>query len=211
MPKISHDRETEIRRAMRDAYALDPIISDQKLLRFLEERFKHSFAWPYIARLKRKVRVEATPDLDREKVQDRLRQTRETFRMGRENLLPIASGVNEATNMERTAAWRTIAMFEKMLLEIEIELGLYSGAQASNPDMFRYEPIPAGIREAMLRTLQAWSMPAGLTRVIAPAPAIDAESRVVPPIAPIAPPGQPQEAQGPVSHAIQPDGELFLG
>lgn len=178
MPKITHSRETEIRRAIRDAKAIDPLMSLVKVMDFLKAKFNHDFHHQYISRLLKKVHAEATPDLDREKVVDRLRKVRETMRIGQENLLRIAYGEGNrpVAVRDRIAAWRAIALLEKLQLDAELDLRIFDkGLGPADPDMFRSRPIPPEIREAMVRTAQLWRLPTDLTRKIEHREAVDVD------------------------------------
>ncbi len=174
MPKVAHAFEAEIRRSIRDALALDPLMTIKKLMEILEKKFSHSFDFRYISRLVKKVNKETLPDLDREKLEPRLRQMRETLRIGRENLLKIAFGQADSEKApkpsyaDRNAAWRAIAMFEKLQFDLELDTGLYNkqnpGALVSGD--FRHREIPPEIMDAMMRTARLWKLPEDLTRKI---------------------------------------------
>lgn len=217
MPTIQPNIELTIRRTIRDAYALDPLLDSKKLMDHLEKRFNRTFAWRYIEKLKKKVLTEATPAMDREKVETRLRHTRELMRIGKENLLTIAygtgTGMSAPDYKDRVAAWRAIAFLEKLLIETELDLGLYRQAADANPDAFRFRPIPQDVREGIVATFRTWQLPPGVTRRIEPSALMEAESRYVPPKAPVEAPGTTQAAEttnnGPTT-GVQPDAELQL-
>lgn len=171
MPKLSHAHETEIRRAIRDSIALDPLFSLKSLLGILEKRFNHAYDHEYIARLLKKVHAEATPNLDRQQVSDRLRKVRETMRLGQENLLKLAYGQANNGGMisarDRIAAWRAVALLEKLQLDAELDLRIYERTSPiGEMDAFRSRAIPAEIREIMLITAKLWRLPTDLTRKI---------------------------------------------
>ncbi len=176
MPKLSHPYEQQIRRAIRDAYALDPIITQTKLLEYLEKRFNKTFDHRYVTRLVNKVSKEAMPDLDREKIEPRLKEIRELFRVGRENLLQIAFDTKGSTPNERTTAWRTIAMLQKLQLDAEIDLGVYNKTKAPDAlDAFRWRPVPEELVASIGKAMQQWRLPTDLMRKIGPPVSIAAD------------------------------------
>ena len=85
MPEV----EQEIRRAIRDERAIDPLISILGLQKKLEERFGRTFERRYIAKMSGKVAKEVMVDIDRTKIEGRLAQTREQFRIMRHRLMEI--------------------------------------------------------------------------------------------------------------------------
>ncbi len=201
MPKLSHHQETSIRRTIRDAYAIDPLMDQTKLLDLLEKKFNHRFDHRYIARLKKKVDGEATPRLDRQKIEPRLRQVRETYRIAKENLLRIAYGETDGTrrppaDKDRIGAWRAIAMMEKLQLDAEIDLRIYDQGA---PDMlrdadFRARPMPPETLAAISQTFQAWGSQQDLTRKIEMKEIVIHEVKNAAAAPPAAPPDKPKEA-----------------
>ncbi len=183
MPRIVHEHEQEIRRAIRDAYAVDPIITQKKLLEFLEKRFNKPFGHQYISRLVKKVNGEVMPNLDREKIEPRLKEMRELFRVGRENLSQIAFDTKNSTPAERISAWRSIGLLQKIQLDAELDLGIYNKATpATDPDAFRYRELPAEVAEMIFGTFRRWKLPADLMRKIGPPVSIPASALEVKPV-----------------------------
>ncbi len=200
MPKLSHSFETELRRTIRDAFALDPLMTQKKLLEVLENKYKHTFDHRYIARLTKKVSIEATPNLDKEKIENRLKKVRETMRLGQENLLKLAHGQGPGGRgvsvKDMIAAWRAIALLEKLQLDAELDLRIFDkGVQIEDREAFRARAIPQEIREAMLITARLWRLPADLTRKIEPR-----EAEVVPTSQ-----SSPPAPQGPTQANVEPN------
>jgi hypothetical protein len=81
--------EEEMRRAIRDARAADPLISVSGLEQVLEKRFNRGFSRKYIAKLADKVLRQALIEADRTKIEERLNVTREKFRLASEKLVEI--------------------------------------------------------------------------------------------------------------------------
>src|SRR6266446_8019820 len=81
--------EAELRREIRDARALDPLISVSALEQRLEKKFNRGFSYRYIAKLADKIARQALIEADRTKIEERLAFTRENYRIVRERLAEI--------------------------------------------------------------------------------------------------------------------------
>src|SRR5260370_4175801 len=81
--------EAELRREIRDARALDPLISVSALEQHLEKKFNRGFSYRYIAKLADKIARQALMEADRTKIEERLAFTRENYRLVRERLALI--------------------------------------------------------------------------------------------------------------------------
>lgn len=71
--------EQEIRRAIRDARANDPLISVVGLQDKLERQFNREFSRAYLAKLTHKVARETLVEIDRAKIEQRIAFTRENY------------------------------------------------------------------------------------------------------------------------------------
>src|SRR5271163_3550011 len=81
--------EEKIKRAIRDALAYDPLITQNALIEQLNRQFNHSFDFRYIRRLTDKVMGQAQIEVDRSQLSERLSALHETHRMARERLLSV--------------------------------------------------------------------------------------------------------------------------
>jgi hypothetical protein len=59
----------EIRRAIRDAQALDPLITVSQLQKALEKKFNRTFDWTYLRKLHEKVSRQALIEADRTQIE----------------------------------------------------------------------------------------------------------------------------------------------
>lgn len=73
-------------REIRDARAIDPLISVSALDQHLEKKFKRGFSYRYITD---KIAGQALIEAGRTQIEERLAFTRENYRMMREELLKI--------------------------------------------------------------------------------------------------------------------------
>src|SRR5215471_16420887 len=106
--RITHPIEQEIRRAIRDERAKDPIIPITKLQENLERHFNRTFAGEYLSRMVQKVARETLVDIDRAKIEERLSFTRENYRMVREKLMEIMYWDKDAHPGERPPQKRDV-------------------------------------------------------------------------------------------------------
>ena len=122
--------ESEIRREIRDARAIDPLITVSALEERLEETFKRGFSYRYVAKLADKIARQSLIKADRTKIEERLNFTRENYRIVRERLMKIVNWKpgddgRRPWSSEVTDAAKTIVMLDLAILKAEIENGLY--------------------------------------------------------------------------------------
>jgi hypothetical protein len=150
--------EYEIRRAIRDARALDPIINVVALQAMLEKKFGRTFRHEYVSKLLHKVAREGLVEADRTQIEERLAQTREGYRLIRERLLKIvywspltaAPGIKPPFHSEIIDAAKTIVILDLALLKAEIDNGLYKKPVEALAREIRYEPLPADVRAVVI-------------------------------------------------------------
>jgi len=150
--------EYEIRRAIRDARALDPIINVVALQVMLEKKFSRTFKHQYVSRLLHKVANETRMEADRTQIEERLAQTRENYRLIRERLLKIvywspqtaAPGIKPPFHSEIIDAAKTIVMLDLALMKAEIDNGLYKRPVEALAREMRYEPLPEEVRTVII-------------------------------------------------------------
>jgi hypothetical protein len=151
--------EAEIRREIRDARAIDPLISVSSLEETLEKKFQRGFSYRYIAKLADKVARQALIEADRTQIEERLAFTRENYRIIRERLMKI---VNWKTgddghgpwHSEVTEAAKAIVAMDLAILKAEIENGLYKRPIEVLQKEFQYEPLPPEVRVVIIA---AWT------------------------------------------------------
>jgi hypothetical protein len=169
--------EAEIRRAIRDARALDPLINVSALQRTLEKKFQRTFARDYVGRLLHKVAREGLMEADRTQIEERLAQTRENYRLIRERLLKIvywtpesaAKGIKPPFHAEIIDAAKTIVMLDLALLKAEIDNGLYRKPVEALAREIRYEPLPPEVRTVVIAAWQRGGLlPAAMVEGMVP-------------------------------------------
>jgi hypothetical protein len=160
--RITPPIEQEIRRAVRDERAKDPIIPITKLQENLERHFNRTFARGYLAKISEKVRRETLIEIARAKIEERMAFTRENYRMMREELLKVVYWTRDDATLngprplarDQVEAAKTVVMLDLALLKAEIECGLYKKPIEVLAKEVHYDPLPDEIRAVIIA---AWS------------------------------------------------------
>jgi len=177
MATYSHGYEENLKRAIRDAVALDPIATIPQLTETLSKRLNHSFDPRYIKRLRDKIGRQALVEYDRAKIEDRMNFTRENYRMIRERLVKIVYW-NPEDNPREKRPWasdvidaaKTIVMLDFTLLKAEIETGMYKKPIELLAKEIRYDPLPDDIRIVVIQSWKNFGMlPAATIEEMVPA------------------------------------------
>ena len=169
--------EEKIRREIRDARALDPLISVAELQRKLEEKLNRSFSHRYVSKLADKVALQALVEMDRTQIEDRMNFTRENYRIIRERLLKIVywnpqdnSGDKRPWASEVIDAAKTIVMLDFTLLKAEIETGMYKKPIELLAKEIHYDPLPDDVRVVIIQSWKNFGMlPAAAIEEMVPA------------------------------------------
>lgn len=155
--KIVPAVEQEIRRAVRDERAKDPLIPITLLQKRLKDRFGREFDRDYLSRLSNKIARQTVVEVDRAKIEERMSFTRENYRMVREKLMEIMYWDKDAHPGERppqkrdvVEAAKSVAMLDLALLKAEIECGMYKKPIEQLAKEVHYEPLPEEIRTAVI-------------------------------------------------------------
>jgi hypothetical protein len=175
--RIVPEVEAQIRRVIRDARAKDPLITVGRIERLLEQEFNRGFSYQYVAKVVEKVEREAMVEIDRTKIEQRLKFTRENYRMMREELLKIVywtpehgtPGVPKPLAKDRVEAAKVVVMLDLAILNAEAAAGMYKKPVEAIAKEFQCEPLPREVRAIIVA---AW-MRGGML----PAPAVE---RMVP-------------------------------
>lgn len=147
-----------LKREIRDARALDPLISTEGLVETLNKRFNRSFDWRYVKKLAEKVERHMLVEIDRAKIDERLAFTRENYRMMRTELMKIvywaAENAPEGTRppraQDRIEAAKNVVMMDLALLQAEVLNGIYKRPVEEIAKTFAYEPVPGEIRTVII-------------------------------------------------------------
>src|SRR5665213_2970940 len=124
--------EDKIKRAIRDALAFDPLLSQNALRESLERKFSHHFDHRYIRKLTDKVQGQSRDEIRRAKIEPRLASLRETHRIARERLLQVlywtptnTYGMSKPPARDIVEATKNLVMLDIAVLNAEVANGLY--------------------------------------------------------------------------------------
>jgi hypothetical protein len=159
--------EMQIRRAIRDERAKDPLITIGKIQERLSKKFNRPFAYDYVMRMVHKVGKETMMEADRTKIANRLNQTREQFRIMRDRLMQIIywepdpilhqMGIRQKPPAEEDviAAVKTIATMDLALMQAEVQAGIYKTLPEASE---HHDPLllPTETRDNVLAAFQRW-------------------------------------------------------
>lgn len=200
--KMTDSKEARLRRVIRDAMAVDPLISLRSLQAALELKLKREFSLEYISKLRRKVDGEMAVVADREKVEDRIKYLRETNRVLRDEMFRIAfppSDMLDPPNAsQRLRALEMISKMDRAQVVIEMDLGLFTRHLGQLDVDVRLKPIDDDRRRMIMDAFKNWGIDAPVMRQIEQQGAIIQKStlaaavQLLPAPAPTNAPARPQ-------------------
>jgi len=172
MPKKDHDQEVEIKNAIRDVLAVNPLISMRSLVETLARKnYKTADGNPlhrvYVGRLVRKVWGDMRDRVDRQTSSDRLALIKERHRLVYERLMRIAfytddlqkEGAPPPAYRDQIRALTEIIKLDLAILNAEMDLGIFErNLGAIDIEAHRNQPLPPELKEAILNTAQKWGI-----------------------------------------------------
>jgi hypothetical protein len=166
MGAVTRTYEDKIKRAIRDAMAVDPLLTVSALVEHLNEKFEHSFDPRYIKRLSAKVMGAMRSDLDRGKIEQRINSLKETYRIAREALLrivlwqpnPDATYIQRGPSAQAVAeAAKNLVMLDIAVLNAEVANGLYKNLDEAASQL-KYPALPEEQRGTIASTFKKWNI-----------------------------------------------------
>jgi len=166
MPKLRSDVENVIRRQVRDAVAVDPLISINALTKLVSKRLNRDIDPKFIKKLVDKIDKEKVVALDRATIEKRIIQLQESFRSAGEKLLRIAHwspataepGERGPSFKDQIAALRAFAYLQKVLFDAELDAGIYKRHIGNLEIERRNLPLPPEVENQILKSLYAWGV-----------------------------------------------------
>jgi hypothetical protein len=150
------ETEHQLKLAIRDILAHDPLTSVQKLQRDLKTRgFKtandNTLDWHYVSKIVRKLSREASLAVDQQKIQDRLAITKERYRVLVERLWRIIDykweyleqfGLYPPKTDEIIKAINTLVKLDLAILKAEMDAGIFERKLGSvDLNVYRAAPL----------------------------------------------------------------------
>jgi hypothetical protein len=183
MPKILEHKEARMRRIIRDAMAIDPLIDLKGIVKAVEQKMNRTIDPRYVKRLLRSITGEMSVVADREKVEERISYLRERNRIICEELFRMAfpgeTVVPRPTLKERQSALKAISDIEARQIKLEMDLGLFTRHLGQLDVDHRLKPMDEDTLTTVVKTFEAWSIPPQL-RKIEPRKVITAQVKEIP-------------------------------
>src|ERR1700730_9029143 len=134
--------EEKLRAQIGDELARKPTITMLALKERMEETFGRDFHFSYLRKLVGKVRNEISYEIDTAKIEPRLAELRENYRVMREALLKIVywtpvdhqDGMPRPLARDRVEAAKSVVMMDLGILQAECAAGIYKGPIERLPD-----------------------------------------------------------------------------
>lgn len=185
MAKYTETQEDRLKKVIRDAMAIDPLITIRSLQTVTEKKAGRALSFEYIIKLKRKIRGEVAIRPDLEKYENRLATLREKNRIVVEELLRIAfpdpnTPASEKPGIiDRRKALESIARIEKDMIKLEMDLGLFTRHIGTIQVDHRLKPLDDDTRSNIIKAFEAWGIPQQM-RQIEPQRIVTAEAKEIP-------------------------------
>ncbi len=165
--KIGTDTKERLKRIIRDAVALDPMISLRELQALLLKRNIKMGNLNSLAKLRKEITAEAVEESDRKQVIERFAEMSERSRLMQQQLwkviFPSDTQLDRPTLSEQMLAMRTIASMDAKLLKAGIEMGVYRkdmlpGKKYTEEEEFalRNQPLPPEIKASIRWAFENW-------------------------------------------------------
>jgi hypothetical protein len=146
--------EEKIRHSIRDELAKQPTITMLALQERMEKTFGRDFHFSYLRKLVGKVRNEISYEIDTAKIEPRIAELRENYRVMREALIKIVywtpenhqDGMPKPLARDRVEAAKSVVMMDLAILQAEAAAGLFKKPIEMIAREFQYEPLPPEIR-----------------------------------------------------------------
>lgn len=171
MPKIDLARESEVKRKIRMIVAKDPMISMSRLQIELQSAGLHASTGnvidrKYLIKLLKKITQEQRRNLDEDRIEDRIVETRERFGIVMQRLMKIAfwefnylrEGIPMPSAGEQIAALNSIMKLDLALLSAEMDAGIFKRELGEVDVMHRAAPLSLEKKQEIISTFQAWGI-----------------------------------------------------
>lgn len=162
MPKVTDQQEQALRRVIRDARAIDPLISVRSLRDVVEAKTQRTVSLEYVWKLNKKVDGEIQVRPNNEKIEKKVGEMRENNRIVREALLKIAfPGQNSLPpkDSDKIRALETITKIDHSMAKIEMDFGIYTRKLGEIDIKHSHtHTVVDGRIEAITKAFENWGM-----------------------------------------------------
>jgi hypothetical protein len=164
--KILPPAQEKMMRAIRDAIALDPLISIRSLQEVLERRSIKIASREYLTKLVWKLNRELSVNVDRQKLSERIAQMKERQRIVVDRLIRIAfytddlkkEGLPPPSYRDQISALNAIMKLDLAIINAEMDAGIFERHFGTLEIERRNKPIPKEVRERIRQAFINWGM-----------------------------------------------------
>jgi len=165
--KVLPEKEEFLKDTIRNAIALNPLVSIRKMQELVEHNTGRSISDKYTTKLMWKIRRQAVVYSDRKKMNERLAEVRERYRVLMQDLCRTIYWKPEYLNdyglqypnfKERLAAMRLLAQLELALFKAELAAGVFENQQVAIEEMLRQGVLPTELREQVVGVFRTWKL-----------------------------------------------------
>ena len=169
MTRVTEHQQAGLRRMIRDAMAIDPLISISGLQRALYKKLGREIDEVFMKKLVRKVTAEMVVVADREKVEQRISYLRERNRVICEELFRIAfpseTEMYRGDIKDRIKALQTISTIEARQIKLEMDLGLFTRQIGTLNINHRLKPMEADTLIQVSEVFRLWAEPPQMRKI----------------------------------------------
>ncbi len=208
MPIVHDTRVQHIRRTIRDAVVIDPLITITELTGMIEKKFNHTFDPRYITKLAKKVSGEIIVRTDTQSIEKRVSYLRETIRILRAEAFRIAfpdpKDLDKPNHRTRLAALDFIAKLDHRQATLEMDFGIFQRHLGQVDANVRHTLVDDAEVAAIAETMKKWGIHPPEPRKIEAGEAKPVESKETPHEPPKHEPAaaEPQPAPAPTEQRI---------
>ena len=154
-----------MRNMIRDCMAVNPMVSIRGMQRIVEKNTGRSISDKYTSKLMHKIRRRAVIQSDRKKMNERLAEVRERYRVLVQDLSRIIYwereylkdyGLRSPKLNERLAAMKLQAQLELALFKAELDAGMFENKQMAINEMLQQGVLPTELREQVIGVFRSW-------------------------------------------------------
>lgn len=169
--KKPRTQEEKMKRIIRDAIVIDPLISVAKLQDALFEKGyrtagNNPLDWDYVSKVRQKVHRQAVEAADRQKVNERIAEIKERYRLIFERLIRIAfysdelkkEGVMPPSYKDQISALREIGKLDIAIFNAELDAGIFERHIGTLEIEKRSKPLPPELKAQMLKAFANWGI-----------------------------------------------------
>jgi len=165
--KILQQKEEYLVETIRNGIALNPLVSIRKMQELVEHNTGRSISDKYVSKLMYKVRKGAVIESDRKKLNIRLTEVRERYRVLMDYLTKVVYwkydfytdyGIAEPEQKEKLCAIKLLAQMELALFKAELDAGMFQNRQLAIEEMLKQGVLPNELHEQIIGVFRTWKL-----------------------------------------------------